>query len=179
MDRLKKYFGVDFAAGQPAYFQVSKKRKIVIPFEFFSHNPSLLKFVVSELFKTDSQIDSTFLYSYRPNSQTRLFRFSKGSIRRSFNITNWKEDLRTSDEFGDTLTYVTIADVNIEEIIHYANSLLRCMRSLYIGFYNESHFLQIDQDELVIVCRNEELADILRLSFKMIFTKLHEKGECE
>ncbi|MBD7906708.1 hypothetical protein [Sporosarcina gallistercoris] len=121
MDRLKKYFGVDFAAGQPAYFQVGEKRRMVIPFRFFSHNPCLLKYVVSELLKTDSQIDSTFLYSYRPRCQTKSFRFSKGSIRRSFTIKNWKEDSKISDEFEDISTYVTITDVTVEEIIHYAN----------------------------------------------------------
>lgn len=77
------------------------------------------------------------------------------------------------------MTYVTISEVTFEEIIHYANSLLRCRRDLYIGFYNENHFLQNDQEEPVIVCRNEELRDILRLSFKSIFTKDEEMGERE
>lgn len=166
MKRLKKNFNVNFTAQQPPFFQVSEKRKMIIPFGVFRHSPSLLKNVISHLFKGNSQIDATFLYSHIPNGQTKSRRFAKGSLRRSFTISNWNEYSKITEEFRDTLLYVTIEDVKMGEVVHYANSLLRKKKNLYIAFYNNSYYLQIDHDELVIIAISNELAGSLKRSFK-------------
>ncbi|VDH00460.1 Uncharacterised protein [Lysinibacillus sphaericus] len=139
---------------------------MTVPFDVFRHSPSLLKNVIFQLLKGTSQIDATFLYSYIPNGQTKSRRFAKGSLSKSFKISNWNEHSKITEEFRDTLLYVTIEDVKMDEVVHYANSLLRKKKNLYIAFYNDSYYLQIDHDELVIIAISNELAGSLKTSFK-------------
>lgn len=54
----------------------------------------------------------------------------------------------------------------MDEVVHYANSLLRKKKNLYIAFYNDCYYLQIDHDELVIIAVSNELAGSLKTSFK-------------
>ncbi|ANU11001.1 hypothetical protein BBH88_12140 [Planococcus antarcticus DSM 14505] len=120
------------------------------------------KSIVECLFAGNSQIDLTFLKSYKTSSGKHFKRFEKQSLHQAICIRNWREHVVLKQENEPRLIYVTIQHINALEVLAYSKSIVRGKQSSFIGFYNDHYLLTVDDDEFVVISRNKEAMEPVR-----------------
>lgn len=147
------------------FFQVSNENRVRFDVEHV--NKKQLSNIINQLFTNQTKTKCSFLSEYKYpvkfREKTRLGRF--------FNITNWKEELHTSNE---EYIIVTTANLKNDEIIKYCLYIQKGMIEPYIIFYNKQNIFYISNDVIDIISSSKDMISNIKLEFKELVDVFYE-----
>ncbi|UXU83909.1 phage tail protein [Mammaliicoccus sciuri] len=130
------------------FFQASNENRVRFDVEHV--NKKQLSNIINQLFTNQTKTKCSFLSEYKYpvkfREKTRLGRF--------FNITNWKEEVHTSNE---EYIMVTTENLKNDEIINYCLYIQKGMIEPYIIFYNKQNIFYISNDVIDIISSSKEM----------------------
>ncbi|WP_054859458.1 hypothetical protein [Gracilibacillus sp. JCM 18860] len=157
---------IDFDCNKetPPYFQVTSKQRIRLAIEDL--NISLIQTIIGgDIFKEEDKISLIFLSEYYLNNIRRSTRSRIGKI---INITNWHETVVREEASGNGEVYVTIKNLNREDISKYCSAFYKGHTEAYISFFNDEFLLYVSSDVRKI--------ENLKQNYSGLFNKYHENG---
>lgn len=165
LDRMNITFDLE---SETPFFQASIENRVRFDVEHV--NKKQLSNIINQLFTNQNKTKCSFLSEYKYpvkfREKTRLGRF--------FNITNWKEELHTSNE---AYIIVTTANLKNDEIINYCLSIQKGMIEPYIIFYNEQNIIYISNDVIDIISSSKEMISNIKSEFSNYIDVLYETLE--
>ncbi|MDQ0427298.1 hypothetical protein QOZ98_000123 [Planomicrobium stackebrandtii] len=156
MERIETQFFVLFSDEQSPYFQVDPALRVAFPFHQLKGKTCFQRAFTEFLFGGDSQIDLTFLKSYATGTSKHFHSFEKQSLHQTIRIQNWREDVVLKQDDIVRLSYVTIQDLAVRDVLAYTKSIVRGKKSSFIAFYNARYLLTVDDDECVVISKTRE-----------------------
>lgn len=156
MERIEQEFSILFSDEQSPYFQVDSTLRWAFPFQKLRGKPSAQKSFIKVLFTGHGQIDLTFLKSYANGASKHFRSFEKHSLHQVIHIQNWREDVIRKEDDTAHLSYVTMQNIAVREVLAYIKSIARGKRPAFIAFYNDRYLLMVDDEECVVISRIEE-----------------------
>ena len=150
------------------FFQASNENRVRFDVEHV--NKKQLSNIINQLFTNQTKTKCSFLSEYKYpvkfREKTRLGRF--------FNITNWKEEVHTSNE---EYIMVTTENLKNDEIINYCLYIQKGMIEPYIIFYNKQNILYISNDVIDIISSSKDMISNIKLDFKELVDVFYEMLE--
>ncbi|WP_239705609.1 MULTISPECIES: phage tail protein [unclassified Mammaliicoccus] len=147
------------------FFQASNENRVRFDVEHV--NKKQLSNIINQLFTNQTKTKCSFLSEYKYpvkfREKTRLGRF--------FNITNWKEELHTSNE---EYIIVTTENLKNDEIINYCLYIQKGMIEPYIIFYNKQNIFYISNDVIDIISSSKDMISNIKLDFKELVDVFYE-----
>lgn len=147
------------------FFQASNENRVRFDVEHV--NKKQLSNIINQLFTNQTKTKCSFLSEYKYpvkfREKTRLGRF--------FNITNWKEELHTSNE---EYIIVTTENLKNDEIINYCLYIQKGMIEPYIIFYNKQNIFYISNDVIDIISSSKDMINNIKLDFKELVDVFYE-----
>lgn len=136
-------------------------------------NISLIQTIIGDIFKEEDKISLIFLSEYYLNNIRRSTRSRIGKI---INITNWHETVVREEASGNGEVYVTIKNLNREDISKYCSAFYKGHTEAYISFFNDEFLLYVSSDVIDIISNDVRKIENLKQNYSGLFNKYHENG---
>lgn len=150
------------------FFQASNEN--IVRFDVEHVNKKQLSNIINQLFTNQTKTKCSFLSEYKYPVKFR----EKTRFGRFFKITNWKEEVHTSNE---EYIIVTTENLKNDEIINYCLSIQKGIIEPYIIFYNKQNILYISNDVIDIISSSKEMISNIKLDFKELVDVFYEMLE--
>lgn len=150
------------------FFQVSNENRV--GFDVEQVNKKQLSNIINQLFTNQTKTKCSFLSEYKYPVKFR----EKTRFGRFFKITNWKEEVHTSNE---EYIIVTIENLKNDGIINYCLYIQKAMVEPYIIFYNKRNIIYISNDVIDIISSSKEMINNIKSEFSSYIDFLYETLE--
>lgn len=159
----------------PPFFQVNQDYRVRFLMDQFRENGfKRLNNIIEDIFGDNKGIDTSFIYGYIVNG--KKYPEAKG-IGKFIHIRNWKEYYIDNIELESTVMYVTIENVDKQDIYKYCYAVGMDHREAYIVFYNDKYLMYVSSDVIDIVSCENSLIQQLKCTYKDAYDKYYETAE--
>ncbi|HHU6750993.1 TPA: phage tail protein [Staphylococcus pseudintermedius] len=138
------------------FFQSSNENRV--RFDIDSLDKKQLSNIIHQLFSNQSNTKCSFLSKYIYPVEFR----EKTRIGRFLTITNWREEIHSTDK---KYIIVTIENINISEIINYLLYIQKSLVEPYIVFYNNENMIYISSSVIDIISGSKVTVNKIKTGF--------------
>lgn len=147
------------------FFQSSNENRV--RFDIDSLEKKQLSNIIHQLFSNQSNTKCSFLSEYiypvKFREKTRIGRF--------LSITNWQEEIHSTDE---KYIIVTIENIKIAEIINYSLYIQKGLVEPYIIFYNNENMIYVSNSVIDIISVSKETITNIKTEFNDYIDTVYE-----
>lgn len=138
------------------YFQAPEKNRIRLDIDVL--NKKQISNIINVIFNNQSKTKCTFLSEYLYPVKFR----EKTRIGRFFNITNWYEEIHSTDE---KYVIATIKNIKNKDLIDYSLYIKKGLVEPFIVFYNQENIFYISNAVIDIISVSKDTLDYIKSEF--------------